>query len=50
MTTEQQSRPTGISVERCEQLLKEIVGIRSVVGEETTAHLWVGEAAARARA
>jgi acetylornithine deacetylase/succinyl-diaminopimelate desuccinylase-like protein len=41
MTTEQQFRPTGISAERAEQLLKEIVGIRSVVGEETTAHLWL---------
>lgn len=41
MPTEQQSRPTGITAERCEQLLKEIVGIRSVVGEETTAHLWL---------
>jgi succinyl-diaminopimelate desuccinylase len=43
MTTEQQSRPTGISAERAEQLLKEIVGIRSVVGEETTAHLWMAK-------
>ena len=41
MATEQQSRPTGISAERAEQLLKEIVAIRSVVGEETTAHLWL---------
>lgn len=41
MATEQQSRPTGISAERAEQLLKEIVSIRSVVGEETTAHLWL---------
>jgi succinyl-diaminopimelate desuccinylase len=41
MTTEQKTRPTGISAERCEQLLKEIVGIRSVVGEDTTAHLWL---------
>ena len=43
MTTEQQSRPAGISVERAEQLLKEIVGIRSVVGEDTTAHLWLAK-------
>jgi acetylornithine deacetylase/succinyl-diaminopimelate desuccinylase-like protein len=43
MTTEQQSRPTGISAERAEQLLREIVGIRSVVGEETTAHLWMAK-------
>jgi acetylornithine deacetylase/succinyl-diaminopimelate desuccinylase-like protein len=41
MATEQKTRPTGISAERCEQLLKEIVGIRSVVGEDTTAHLWL---------
>lgn len=41
MATEQQSRPTGISAERAEQLLKEIVSIPSVVGEETTAHLWL---------
>ncbi|HWC09287.1 MAG TPA: M20/M25/M40 family metallo-hydrolase [Solirubrobacterales bacterium] len=43
MTTDQQSRPTGISTERAEQLLKEIVGIRSVVGEDTTAHLWLAK-------
>lgn len=43
MTTDQQSRPTGISLERAEALLKEIVGIRSVVGEETTAHLWMAK-------
>jgi acetylornithine deacetylase/succinyl-diaminopimelate desuccinylase-like protein len=43
MATEQKSRPSGISVERAEQLLKEIVGIRSVVGEETTAHLWMAK-------
>jgi succinyl-diaminopimelate desuccinylase len=43
MATEQQTRPTGITAERCEQLLKEIVGIRSVVGEDTTAHLWLSE-------
>jgi len=41
MATEQKTRPAGISVERCEQLLREIVGIRSVVGEDTTAHLWL---------
>jgi acetylornithine deacetylase/succinyl-diaminopimelate desuccinylase-like protein len=43
MATDQQSRPTGISTERAEQLLKEIVGIRSVVGEDTTAHLWLAK-------
>ncbi|MGE5407929.1 MAG: M20 family metallopeptidase [Syntrophothermus sp.] len=41
MATEQKTPLSGISVERAEQLLKEIVGIRSVVGEETTAHLWM---------
>jgi acetylornithine deacetylase/succinyl-diaminopimelate desuccinylase-like protein len=30
-----------VSVERCEALLREFVSIRSVVGEDTTAHLWV---------
>jgi succinyl-diaminopimelate desuccinylase len=39
MTTEQQAPPTN--VQRCEELLREIVSIRSVVGEETTAHLWL---------
>lgn len=43
MATEQKTRPTAVSAERCEQLLKEIVGIRSVVGEDTTAHLWLTE-------
>lgn len=42
MATEQKTRP-AVSAERCEQLLKEIVGIRSVVGEDTTAHLWLTE-------
>src|SRR3954449_7762198 len=42
MATEQQSRPAaGISAERAEQLLKEFVSIPSVVGERTTAHLWM---------
>jgi acetylornithine deacetylase/succinyl-diaminopimelate desuccinylase-like protein len=41
MATEQQSRPTGITTERAEQLMREIIGIRSVVGEPTTAHLWL---------
>lgn len=41
MPTDQKTRPTGITAERAEQLLKEVVGIRSVVGEETTAHLWL---------
>ena len=39
MTTEQTDQDHRRA--RCEQLLSEIVGIRSVVGEETTAHLWV---------
>lgn len=43
MATEQKSRPAGITAERAEQLLKEIVGIRSVVGEDTTAHLWMAK-------
>ncbi|MDX6590327.1 MAG: acetylornithine deacetylase [Solirubrobacterales bacterium] len=41
MSTEQQTRTEGITEERAEQLLREIVGIRSVVGEETTAHQWM---------
>jgi acetylornithine deacetylase/succinyl-diaminopimelate desuccinylase-like protein len=43
MTTEQKSRPSAITAQRAEQLLREIVGIRSVVGEETTAHLWMAK-------
>ena len=41
MSTDQKARPPAITAERCEELLREIVGIRSVVGEETTAHLWM---------
>ena len=41
MTTDQQARPLAPSVERCQELLTELVGIRSVVGEDTKAHLWV---------
>jgi acetylornithine deacetylase/succinyl-diaminopimelate desuccinylase-like protein len=41
MTVNQQVAPPGVKVERCEQLLRELVSIRSVVGEDTTAHLWV---------
>jgi acetylornithine deacetylase len=33
----------SVEVSRCEQLLREMVRIRSVVGEATTAHLWVSE-------
>jgi acetylornithine deacetylase/succinyl-diaminopimelate desuccinylase-like protein len=29
------------NTQRCEELLREIVSIRSVVGEDTTAHLWL---------
>jgi succinyl-diaminopimelate desuccinylase len=32
---------TPIAVERCQQLLQEMVRLRSVVGEETIAHEWV---------
>ncbi|MFN8216007.1 MAG: M20/M25/M40 family metallo-hydrolase [Solirubrobacterales bacterium] len=41
MATDQKPALSGITVERAEQLLTEIVGIRSVVGEETVAHLWM---------
>jgi succinyl-diaminopimelate desuccinylase len=43
MATEQQSLSTGISVGRAEQLLSEFVAIPSVVGDKTTAHLWMTE-------
>jgi hypothetical protein len=43
MTTDQQAGTIGVSTQRCEQLLRQIVGIRSVVGEDTTAHLWMTE-------
>jgi succinyl-diaminopimelate desuccinylase len=36
-----QTNSMRISAERCETLLREFVSIRSVVGEDTTAHLWV---------
>jgi succinyl-diaminopimelate desuccinylase len=41
MATEQKSRSLPITEDRCEELLREIVGIRSVVGEDTTAHEWL---------
>ena len=41
MTTDQQTTPITVSEQRCEELLRQIVSIRSVVGEETTAHLWM---------
>jgi len=40
MSTDQQA-PSN--TQRCEALLREIVSIRSVVGEETTAHLWLSD-------
>jgi succinyl-diaminopimelate desuccinylase len=40
MSTSQQTKVT-VDVGRCEQLLTEMVRIRSVVGEATTAHQWV---------
>ncbi|MEV4419933.1 M20/M25/M40 family metallo-hydrolase [Patulibacter sp. NPDC049589] len=43
MSTEQQGVAVSVDVDRAEQLLREIVSIRSVVGEPTTAHLWVSE-------
>jgi succinyl-diaminopimelate desuccinylase len=41
MSSNTQTRPQPVSTERCEQLLREILRIRSVVGEQTTAHKWV---------
>jgi acetylornithine deacetylase/succinyl-diaminopimelate desuccinylase-like protein len=43
MTTEQHAGGIAVSTQRCEQLLRQIVGIRSVVGEDTTAHVWMTE-------
>ena len=37
--TAYQEAPPG--TQRCERLLREIVSIRSVVGEDTTAHVWL---------
>jgi acetylornithine deacetylase/succinyl-diaminopimelate desuccinylase-like protein len=42
MSTEQKPQ-IKVDAARCEQLLSEMVRIRSVVGEATTAHLWVSE-------
>jgi succinyl-diaminopimelate desuccinylase len=42
MNTQEQTKTT-VEVGRCEQLLTEMVRIRSVVGEATSAHLWVSE-------
>ncbi len=41
MTADQQTTPITVSEQRCEDLLRQIVSIRSVVGEDTTAHLWM---------
>jgi acetylornithine deacetylase/succinyl-diaminopimelate desuccinylase-like protein len=41
MNTAQQTTRVSVTDERCQQLLSEIVSIRSVVGEATSAHLWV---------
>ena len=42
MTVDQKPAPTTTALyARCEQLLREIVAIKSVVGEDTTAHRWV---------
>ncbi|MCW3063758.1 MAG: Acetylornithine deacetylase [Solirubrobacterales bacterium] len=41
MSTEQQTERIRIDPERCAKLLRELISIRSVVGEDTTAHLWV---------
>jgi acetylornithine deacetylase/succinyl-diaminopimelate desuccinylase-like protein len=42
MNTQEQTK-ISVDVGRCEQLLTEMVRIKSVVGEPTTAHLWVTE-------
>jgi acetylornithine deacetylase/succinyl-diaminopimelate desuccinylase-like protein len=41
MATDSKTRDLTVSAERCEDLLRQMVRIRSVVGEDTTAHLWV---------
>src|SRR4051794_34634091 len=41
MTTDQQAPAAAVGQQRCEELLRQIVSIRSVVGEETRAHLWM---------
>jgi succinyl-diaminopimelate desuccinylase len=41
MATDQTTRSLAITEERCEELLREIVSIRSVNGEDTTAHVWM---------
>src|SRR5436190_16704123 len=41
MATDTNPRALAITIERCEELLRQIVGIRSVNGEDTTAHVWM---------
>jgi acetylornithine deacetylase/succinyl-diaminopimelate desuccinylase-like protein len=41
LTVHEQDRELSVGVGRCEELLREIVGISSVVGEDTTAHVWM---------
>lgn len=41
MTIDQEVRPLGVTAERCQDLLTQLVRLRSVVGEDTKAHLWV---------
>lgn len=44
MATDSRELPElSVSQDRCEELLRQVVRIRSVVGEDTTAHLWVTE-------
>lgn len=43
MATDSTTPALTVSSERCEDLLRQIVRLRSVVGEDTTAHLWVSE-------
>jgi succinyl-diaminopimelate desuccinylase len=43
LTTAQTPLPITVSPERCEELLRQFVSIRSVVGEDTTAHLWLSD-------
>ncbi len=41
MTIDQEVRPLAVTAERCQDLLTQLVRLRSVVGEDTKAHLWV---------
>jgi len=41
MTIDQEVRPLDVTAERCQDLLTQLVRLRSVVGEDTKAHLWV---------